>query len=298
LNFALLTFNLSSVAAQTSQSVTITPPHIKLTLNPGEIAEGKLSIINNSSSELSFKVSTFDFIVTDNKGTPQILPPGTITNNRYSASNWIAAAPDTFTVKPHERFNFNYYAKVPKNAAPGGHYAAIVYQPVNDSNVVGSGASIQTQMATLVYFSVPGDIKESAIVKLFKTLSFQEYGPISIETEIKNQGDLHINPTGRILVSDLFGRTIENQDLEERNIFPEASLLYNSSFGQKVMFGRFKADLYAKYGKNNNLPLLATVYFWIFPWKAATITTLAITAIILTILLLRKRKQKQQEKKE
>ena len=63
------------------------------------------------------------------------------------------------------------------------------------------------------------------------------------------------------------------------------------------MIGPYKAVLMASYGVNNNLPLTATVYFWVFPWRIALVITLAIIAIILgfSTSAIAKRRQKQPE---
>jgi len=292
----VMTFAAKYVRAQlNSQSITMTPPAIKVSLNSGDTTEGTLGLINDSDGNLSFVVRVYDFVVNDNQGTPQILPQGTLTNNKYSASSWVAVAPDTFTVKAHERFNFNYYIKVPNQAAPGGHYAAIVYQPINPNAESGSGARIQTQLATLVYLTVNGPVNEYAKVTKFTAPSFQEFGPIEIQTEIKNYGDIHMSPQGIISIKDMFGRTLETTYLQNRNIFPgNVALLYKNTLGSTWMFGRFTAKFVGSYGTNNNLPLIGTLSFWVFPWRAALVIIFIITAAVLGFLLWKKKKIKKE----
>lgn len=287
--FCLLRLNNAS-AQQNSRAITIIPPTISHQLNPGASTEGKLGIINESSTDLAFSVYVYDFVVVDNQGTPQILPYGTIENNRYSASNWIGVTPNSFTLKPHERFNFNYYIQVPWNAAPGGHYAAIVYQPLGSGPVKGSGAQVNSRVATLVYLDITGKIKEQAMITNFNA-PFEEFGPVPVTTEIKNFGDLHISPTGTITVKDFLGRTVAKSNLATRNIFPgNISLVYENKVGQTWMIGRFSADLIGSYGKNN-LPLIASTYFWVFPWKIAVLIILIIVAAVLGTMYWRKRKK-------
>ena len=57
------------------------------------------------------------------------------------------------------------------------------------------------------------------------------------------------------------------------------------------MLGRYKASLVASYGQNNNLPLTATFYFWVFPWRLAIVITLIIIAVILGVMYWRRRKK-------
>lgn len=284
--------------AQSVRTMTITPPTIQVTMKPGTSSEGNLGIINDSDSPLTFHATVQDFTVEDTLGTPNILPPSTL-SNKYSAASWIGVSPDTFTVQPHQRQNLNYYMQLPPDARPGGHYAAIVYTPVNtDTGKNQTGAVVNTEIGTLFYITVPGTITEYAQVSHFSANRFQEYGPESLALQIKNFGDLHITPKGSINVTDIFGRTIQSIPLDQHNIFPGAARDFSAIVGNKWMIGKFQANLIASYGFNNNLPLVATVTFWIFPWRVASVVVLIIVTIILGILLWKKRKKDMKENTE
>ena len=297
LSLAMLLFlSQDSNAQEMIQQVTITPPKIEVTLAPGDKTEGRLGIINDSDTDMTFITGVYDFIVTDSNGTPEILPRDTLLNNKYSAANWIAVYPEEFTVKQHQRFDFNYYIQVPKNAAAGGHYAALIYQPVTPGGQPAVGAKIQTQIATLAYISVKGTINESAKVIKFTAPNFSEYGPIKINTEIKNFGDLHIAPQATITVKDMLGRVVATSDLAPQNIFPGGiARTYINTIGSKLMIGRFTATLLGSYGTGGNLPLTATLVFWVFPWKAATVIAFILVAIVLAILVWRRKKKKHED---
>lgn len=288
--FCILSFNQAS--AQVSQrTITIIPPTVQKTFNPGAISEGVMKVINDSSEILTFAVSVQDYIVTDKLGTPNLLPPNTL-NNKYSAASWIGVTPNSFTIGPHQKQTLNYYLQVPANAKPGGHYAAVIYTPVTPGgNLENSGAAVNTQTGTLFYIAVNGPITEQAKIISFLANLFQEYGPVKITTEIQNLGDLHITPNGQITVKDMLGRNIISSPLTTRNIYPgNTSLMYENKVGQTLMVGRFTANLTASYGKGNNLPLLATVYFWVFPWKITIVIMLIIVAAILGGMYWRKKK--------
>lgn len=291
---------IGTVSAQLTETriITIVPPTVQKSLNPGEITEGTMKVINDSNETLTFKAAVRDFVVKDNQGTPDILPPNTL-SNKYSAAAWIGVDPSTFTIDPHQKQNLNFYLQVPADAKPGGHYAAVVYEPTSPVLIQGTGAGVNTQIGTLFYVDVKGDIKEDARVVQFKTNGFSEFGPVNLNTEILNLGDLHIKPQGVITVTDIFGRKVEAKALEEHNIFPEKTFLYTSSLGSRWMIGRYTAKLTATYGKANNLPLVATVSFVVFPWKLATVMALlAIIAILLVILAKKKKQGKHHENVE
>jgi hypothetical protein len=282
----LVLFGVGIAGAQeATRTVTIAYPTLIHKIDPGDHTEGITKVINQSTTTLTFKLGIQDFVVTDTLGTPNILPPGTL-NNKYSASAWIGATPTTFTLKPGEAQTVNYYIQVPQNARPGGHYAALVYTPIVTKGVTGSGSTVNSQMGSLFYVTVNGPIHEQALISKFFANPFQEYGPVDVLTQIRNLGDLHIAPQGTVTVSGLFFN--QTQNLPIHNIFPEAARDFQNTFGQTFMLGRYKAVVLASYGNSNNLPLMATVYFWVFPWKVALVITLAVIALILGGLYIRK----------
>jgi hypothetical protein len=292
----LVLFGVGIASAQElTRTVTIAYPTLMHKLNPGGKTEGITRVINQSTATLTFKLAVQDFIVTDTLGTPNLLPPGTL-NDKYSAAAWIGATPSTFTLKPGQSETINYYIQVPPNARPGGHYAALVYAPLVTKGVSGgSGSTVNSQLGSLFYITINGPIHEQAFITKFFANPFQEYGPVDILTQIRNLGDLHIAPQGNITVTGLFLN--QTQALPNHNIFPEAARDFQNTFGQAFMLGRYKAVLFASYGTNNNLPLMATVYFWVFPWKVTLVIILAVIAIILAGLYLRKRMEEGSGKK-
>jgi len=275
-------------SAQTPvRSYTISPPSILAPLTPGQRSEGVVKLRNETDEPISFTVLIEDFIVTDTHGTPTILPPDTL-SNKYSASSWIAIYPNSFTIQPHQRQEMNYYIQIPSDARPGGHYAAVVFSPITEKGVDSTGATVQSQLGTLFSVVIDGPIREKAEVSRFFAPTFQEYGPIPVETQIKNMSDAHIRPVGNITMTNMLGGK-SVQPLKEHNIFPEAARDYVNLFGEKWMLGRYTATFEATYGKNNQT-LMATVAFWVIPWKIIIVIILFIIAAILAYMLLTKKK--------
>lgn len=308
LPIVILLFVVSIVSVATAQEVqrtyTVINPAVAHTLKPGQTTEGVTKVINQSNVSLTFKLNVQDYIVTDTKGTPNFLPPDTL-NNKYSAAAWIGVTPSTFILKPGATQVINYFIQIPLDAKPGGHYAGIVYAPTTKAQEQATGGTVNTQVGSLFYLNVSGPINEKAKVSKFSTNSFTEYGPVKILTQIKNMGDLHTSPKGIITVTGLLFK--ESSDLISQNIYPETARDFENSFGSTLMLGRYKAELIGSYGQENNLPLVATIYFWVFPWKLAVIIVLVIVAVALGTLYYKKHKKngpkapqepKEEDKKE
>jgi len=297
----LISFSLAFLAQiaiaqnQPTRSIVISPPTIEHTLNPGERAEGILKVTNNGTTDLTFSANIHDFIVEDKNGTPTILTDDTL-SEKYSGASWIAVTPNTFTVPASTTKEINYYLQVPLDAAPGGRYAAAIYEPIDIIQVEGTGAGVNTQLGSLFYITVAGPVTENAEVVSFTVPTFSEYPPVTVATEIKNNSDIHVKPTGNIVIKNMFGQEISRQDFSGGNIFPETSLLYANQFFSDSNFkiGRYTAELSAVYGQNNNLPLTAVVSFIIFPWKLALALTLVIAIAVVIFFLLKRKKNKKE----
>ncbi len=283
------------LAQETTRTITIVPPVSEFKVDPGDKSEGLLKIVNSGNQALTFKVQVKDFVVEDTVGTPHILPDNTL-SKKYSASSWIAVSPDTFTVPAGKTQQINYYLQVPLDARPGGHYAAIVYEPQQLLGVQGTGAGVETHLGTLFYVRVNGNIVENATVKTFKPEnSFAEYGPVKINTQIINYSDSHIRPIGTVSVKNILGQVVYSQALEEHNIFPEATRDFTNTIGKKFMFGPYTAELKATYGTNNNLTLFASAGFFILPWKYVAIALLVIIVVVLFLIWRRKKRKVHQQ---
>lgn len=286
-----LVFVFSVIGVATAQELqrtfTVVNPTIDVKLNPGAYTQGTTKVINQSNAPLTFDISVQDYIVSDTAGTPQILPPNTL-SNKYSAAAWIGVSPAQFTLKPGQTQVVNYYVQIPSYAKPGGHYAAIVTKPQVQGVENATGGVVNTQIGSLFYVTVNGPVQESATVSKFFTNFLHEYGPIDVLTQIRNMGDLHIAPKGTVKVTGLFFN--QSQDLPTHNIFPEAARDFTNKFGNMFMFGPYKAQLTASYGQSGNLPLVASLTFWVFPWRLTIVIILIIIAAVLGMKYYKKRK--------
>lgn len=280
----------TALAEQGEFSFTVSPPIVEVNPNPGESIDGTIRVRNNTGAPLEFRIQTRDFIVEDQVGTPNILPEGTF-SDQFSAASWISILPDLFTIPPRETVEVSYGIDAPSDARAGGHYAAVLFAPIQDVNVESTGTSVQPVIGALFYVGVAGDVREKAKISMFKPKeSLLQRGPVELKTIIQNNGDLHIKPIVNIKVIDLFGKVIETQKLDEFNIFPTAKRSYLNTLGtDRFMLGRYKVELTGTYGKANNLPLVAVTTFWVLPWKVGTIAVLIIVILILSIILAKRR---------
>ncbi len=295
---------IKNIYAQQILPLTVIPPKQDVLINPGETFSTSVKFLNQGDTPVTGTLTVSDFIVTDNIGTPVFLDNPQVVGTttipaKYSAAKWISIPNDSMVIAAKGNASVPIAINVPKNAAPGGRYAAILFQP-GGNLTLGSPASAQEsavaiRLASLIYVRVAGPITENAIVKSFTGPTFLEYGPVKVTTEILNEGDYHVTPKGTITLKNIFGGVVAKSDLEVKNIFPGTSRLYANELGSKLMFGKFTANLSATYGDLGQT-LSSTLVLWVFPWKLMLAIVLGIVIIILIILFWYKKIAKKEAK--
>jgi hypothetical protein len=156
-----------------------------------------------------------------------------------------------------------------------------------------SGSFIDTNVGTLVYITVPGDIKEDARVTEFSSPSFSEYGPIPFHTIIANLSDIHVTPAGSIKVTNWLGGKTADIPLTQTNIFPNTAREFENVLDRKWLFGRYTATLNAGYGTTGQA-LSAIIFFWVIPWRLILLVIAALVFAFVIYTLVRRQQNETQ----
>jgi len=297
----------SQTQAQTTTHLIVAPSRQEILVEPGEDTAVNVKFLNQADTPISGTVGVVDFIVEDKEGTPTFLEGPTITgltqiSSRFSAASWLELPYDRATIAAKNKILLQAKIHVPVDARPGGRYVAIYFEPGGtppppEGALKEASTPIAARIVSLVYIRVAGPIKEDAYVVKFAAPPFSQYGPVTVTTEILNRGDYHIAPKGVIKVYDLFGKEVDRQKLDEHNIFPDASRVYENKIGAKWMLGKYRLELTAAYGEAGK-ELTATSYFWVVPYKEISAGLLALVIAILTITLVIRRFRRREEELE
>lgn len=270
-----------SVMAQSAIPLTVGPARQQISLNPGEEAQIAVKFYNQSEMPLSGFVKVNDFVVEDDAGTPRIVEDTSQASPKYSASMWMTLPFDRMTIASNDRTIVQATIKVPQDARPGGRYVALYFEPTTAlaEPVTEAGTSITPRIASLLYIRVQGPISENAYISRLFAQSFSEYGPINVTAQVTNKGDYHIRPRGIFTLSNFLG-TVEQVNMKEANIFPDALRTFTTSLGSKWMFGKYTIHLAAVYGEKL-LNTEKSITVWVFPWRATLVVLLSIFIIYL-----------------
>lgn len=281
--------------ANNGQALEIAPPVIYLNADPGQTVQAQIFIRDISSGNLIVNGTVNDFVSSGEDGTPKIILDPATDTSAYSIVAWVQALPSLLLI-PREIKSMTATIKVPKDASPGGHYGVIRFTSTPPALEGASGVSLAASIGVLVLLTVTGDVTEKLAIEQFsverngKKGSFFESGPIVFSERLKNNGNVHLQPTGQVSIVDMFGKKLAsvNVNLPPGNILPNSirefkQPLDKAVIGNKKLFGRYKATLTVTYGGEKKT-LNQTIVFWVIPYK---LVALAIAALIGLFFLLR-----------
>lgn len=297
-----LEFVAKIVLAQDRLPLVVAPARQQIIIDPGESRSAIIKFFNEGTVPVSGILKAVDFIVSGVEGKP-ILLENQAGSGKYSASSWIKLPYEKAAIPAGAVLTVQFKVNVPKNALPGGRYVAVYFEQTGAdvdtqaSPLQGGEMAVTPRIVGLVNIRVSGPVSESAMIRDFSAPSFLEFGPIKATVEIANAGNYHIAPQGQVTLTDFTGRQIDRTLLEEKNIFPESSRIYEFKIGPKLLLGKFRLTLAASYGETGQA-LTRTLSLWIFPWKLTLAIVLGITIIVLSGTKIWKNLKEKQKKLE
>ncbi len=279
-------------------ALTIAPPLIKNNMQPGDTWVSYIKIVNNNISEVPVYAYTVDF-KSDKNGKIEFITDSftfsksTSTKNEkrhFSLANWIEIDNGPIELKANESKEIPFVVRIPKNAEPGGHYAAILIGTKPGSEIKGSGLGVSSLLSSLVMINVGGDVIERADIREFSVEKiFYDEPKVKFKVRFQNTGNVHIQPKGEIKIYDFWGdeagTILINHNSSFGNVLPNSTRTWNFEWqGEKKLskMGRYRASLVLTYGEGAKETVYYTLYFWIVYWKELL---MIVGAILLLIVL-------------
>lgn len=270
------------------QALEIAPPVIPLTANPGQLVKSEISLRNISSGNLLVKGQVNDFIAAGEDGTPKILFEEDTSENPHSIKSWISPF-QSMIIAPRQIKKLPVTIQVPANASPGGYYGVVRFT-ATPPELKDTGVSLSASLGSLVLLRVNGKVAEKMSIAEFAATkdgrggTLFEAAPLDFTIRLKNEGNIHEQPAGQAEITDMFGKKLATLSINQppRNVLPGSIRKFNhpldkSVIGDKMLFGRYTANLKVSYGTNKET-VSSSLTFWVIPYKL-------IIGIILAILV-------------
>jgi len=276
-------------------ALTITPPLVKINMQPGESWSSSIKIINNNPIATSIYAQTADFKSGEDGGVVFL------ENNspeeaagHFLLSRWMNINSEAIPMAPFETKEIPVTISIPINAEAGGHYAAVLVgtKPA-ESKLSGSGIKTASMLASLFMLNVKGNtIEDGRIRDFFSAQDYYKEPNVSLILRFENTGNVHLQPQGQIVIYNMFGQEKDtiaiNQKSDFGNVLPKSTRKWEFNWqGEKgfLASGRYRADLALSYGDQAKQSVSQTVYFWVIDVKAVATATGSILFLILLLII-------------
>ena len=281
--------------ASIGQALEIAPPVISLKADPGQTITTQINLRDISTSSLIVRSQVNNFVAAGEDGTPKLLldENDEETASLYSLKEWVDTLPDMI-LESKEIKNLPVTINVPADASPGGYFGVVRFT-ATAPELNETGVSLSASLGALILVRVSGDVKESIKIEEFsvndriRSGTLFESTPLEFVVRLKNEGNIHEQPTGKITITDMFDNKVAtvNVNLEKNNVLPDSirkftAQLDSAVIGNKKLFGRYKAELAVTYGDKSEV-VESSLEFWVIPYKLIIVFSLGF--VIVFILL-------------
>ena len=293
-------------------ALTVSPVRIELTGDPGTVIEGELVLINEQEETRTFYSSFGNFEATGETGTPSFVTA------EEGLATWIETI-SSVTLEPREEKEVPYTIAIPKDADPGGHFAAIFWGTSPPKTEQGGQVSIGAKVGVLILLRVSGEIEEGGGILEFSAKDKQKFFsslPVQFAYRFQNGGDDRIKPEGEITIKNMFGKTLAvlPANKSEGNVLPQSIRKFEviwekedkedreDSSKQEIVddkegflaglkrewnnfaFGRYTTILNLEYGAAGE-KAQASFSFFIIPWRILSIVLFILAVLVFLFII-------------
>ncbi len=293
--FGLLAMTLPAAArAQEAQTITVSPTLFDIIASPAQPWESQLRVVNVNNYEISVYLEPVNFAPLGESGRGTLIPIVSEETRGGTLAEWITIAAGPIQVPPQQTVTVPFTLRVPEDAAPGGHYAAIMVGTKPPESPDGASKVQTAQYVTsLMFLRVAGDVIEAGDIREFRANdSFVQRPDTSFMVRFENKGTVHVQPQGDIKIYNMWGAergTIPiNHQTDFGNVLPNSIREFQFAWKADVSLydmGRYQAIATLAYGEEAKQFVTATSYFWVIPLKQLAILIGAI-ALFAGILVL------------
>src|SRR4030042_1801472 len=289
-------------------ALTVSPVRIELSGDPGTVIEDEMNLTNEQEETKTFYSSFGNFEATGETGTPSFV------SAEEGLATWIETD-SSITLGPKEEKKVSYSIAIPKDADPGGHFAAIFWGTSPSGNEEGGQVSIGAKVGILILLRVSGEIKEEGGILEFGAKDNQKFFsalPVQFVYRFQNGGGDRVKPEGKVTIKNIFGKTLAvlPANKSEGNVLPQSIRKFemiwekekegtseqeaaNNKEGflaglkkewNNFAFGRYTAILNLEYGTTGE-KAQASFKFFIIPWRVLSISFFILAVLVFLFII-------------
>lgn len=299
---------------KSAHALTLSPIRYEISGNPGEVLTEEIKVFNESKKSQFYYISFSNFEAQGDSGSPAFVDP------KDGLGTWITTSEASLNLAAGEQKTVTFKIAIPKDAEPGGHFAALFFGTTapGESN----GVSIGTKTGALILLSVAGEVRESAGLvdfQLHNNKHFYKSLPVGFQYRFSNQGGDRVKPKGNVIVRSILGWRVKkvNANPGDGNVLPKTTRKFTPEWSKRTSIsdrdqenarnekysfkkavvdewhnfavGIYRARLISEFGTTNQVVKSKAVYFVVFPWELLLVIFVLGTPIFFILRMLVRR---------
>lgn len=271
---------------EVSGDIVLGPGKTELWMDKGDKYTKEILISNRSGQKKLFNIRVEDFKGSHNLNeTIQFLGEE---KGPYSLRDYARPEITEIVLSHGQRLRLPIEISIPEDAEPGGLYGAVLISASNieeGADGIGEEKSagkmkIITQLASLFFVRIKGDVLENGYMKDFKPYkNFYEKGPVSFSVLYENNGSVHTSPYGIIEIKNILGKKVDEIEIDPWFVMPDSLRAREIKWDKGLMFGRYTAVVSLNRGYQDIIDT-KSFDFWIIPWRIILVIFLACVIVI------------------
>lgn len=185
-----------------SYSLVMGPSTFEVRLPPGERAEADYYVQNDTDEEMHVTVEAENWF------------RDVYDYSKLKIEDWIRSEPAEFDLGPGKIKKVKLYIKAPKDVA-GEIVAQIFFSSDLKEKVAQGTGMVKARLGGVLYVAINGTEKIAAEIKKVEVSNMIKDGKteMRVDTLVKNNGNVHIRPTGKIRITDGKGEEVAGFDI-------------------------------------------------------------------------------------
>jgi hypothetical protein len=281
--------------------IQISPLRFDWTINAGETRTDEIIVHNFSDTSHEIEVGVEDFYVShDSLQATFYVPDDTHELKAYDVIDWIALSENSITLAPHETKTLHFRITVPENQPTNGYYGAIFFK-TRAEDVAAESASgravtlgVHYRVGALITLAVQGREEmriDGALEDFFVSQKIFLDEPITLQTQLRSEGNVHYQAHGRIDVYK-FGKKFTTVMIAPEVLYPGK----NRTFVKNIPFTQFDHGVYSAklemQSEDSSVVFDGEIpFFVVIPWQS-TLAIVGSAFFVIMAVIFFKRKYK------
>ncbi len=209
--------------------IGVDPVIVETLVRPGKTEKGIFTVVNNENNPIAVQVVLENWL--KRKGYKNEL-------SNLKPEEWLKIKPCKFKIKPNSFKKIKYYIKIPKGLE--GELVSMVFFAAEKKK----GSFIQQRFGVCIYAGIKG--AEDINCEILNTEVIKNKEKLRFSVKVKNTGNVHIRPVGKVLIMQKKNLIKEVKFREGFSIFPEKTRIYTQ--GADLPPGDYTVHSIIKYG--------------------------------------------------